>query len=96
MIPATFDYVAPATLEEALAALAEHGDDAPAECHDAAQHAKRIGPAVDEVADEPERVLRRAEVELAQQRVELGGATLEVADRIGGHRGTVAIVARVA
>lgn len=28
MIPATFDYVAPATLEEALAALAEHGDDA--------------------------------------------------------------------
>lgn len=28
MIPAAFDYVAPTTLEEALAALAEHGDDA--------------------------------------------------------------------
>ncbi|MFC6285986.1 FAD binding domain-containing protein [Nocardioides sp. GCM10027113] len=28
MIPAEFDYVAPATVEEALAALAEHGDDA--------------------------------------------------------------------
>lgn len=28
MIPATFDYVAPTTVEEALAALAEHGDDA--------------------------------------------------------------------
>jgi len=28
MIPATFDYVAPTSLEEALAALAEHGDDA--------------------------------------------------------------------
>ncbi len=28
MIPAKFDYVAPATLEEALAVLAEHGDDA--------------------------------------------------------------------
>ncbi|PVG84619.1 carbon monoxide dehydrogenase [Nocardioides gansuensis] len=28
MIPARFDYVAPATVEEALAALAEHGDDA--------------------------------------------------------------------
>ena len=28
MIPAQFDYVAPATLEEALAALSEHGDDA--------------------------------------------------------------------
>jgi len=28
MIPARFDYVAPATLEEALAALARHGDDA--------------------------------------------------------------------
>ena len=28
MIPATFEYVAPATVEEALAALAEHGDDA--------------------------------------------------------------------
>ena len=26
MIPAQFDYLAPATLEEALAALAEHGD----------------------------------------------------------------------
>lgn len=28
MIPAQFDYVAPASLEEALAALAEHGDEA--------------------------------------------------------------------
>lgn len=28
MIPAQFDYLAPATLEEALSALAEHGDDA--------------------------------------------------------------------
>lgn len=28
MIPAQFDYVAPATVEEALAVLAEHGDDA--------------------------------------------------------------------
>ena len=28
MIPAQFDYLAPTTLEEALAALAEHGDDA--------------------------------------------------------------------
>src|SRR3546814_15364934 len=28
MIPAQFDYLAPATLEEALAALAEHGDEA--------------------------------------------------------------------
>ncbi|MBI2244656.1 MAG: xanthine dehydrogenase family protein subunit M [Nocardioides sp.] len=28
MIPASFDYVAPASVEDALAALAEHGDDA--------------------------------------------------------------------
>ncbi|EWS99776.1 carbon monoxide dehydrogenase [Intrasporangium oryzae NRRL B-24470] len=28
MIPASFDYVAPTTVDEALAALAEHGDDA--------------------------------------------------------------------
>ena len=28
MIPAQFDYLAPTTLEEALSALAEHGDDA--------------------------------------------------------------------
>ena len=28
MIPASFDYTAPATLDEALALLAEHGDDA--------------------------------------------------------------------
>jgi aerobic carbon-monoxide dehydrogenase medium subunit len=28
VIPASFDYLAPATLEEALSALAEHGDDA--------------------------------------------------------------------
>ncbi len=28
MIPAEFDYLAPATIEEALAALAQHGDDA--------------------------------------------------------------------
>ena len=28
MIPAPFDYLAPTTVEEALAALAEHGDEA--------------------------------------------------------------------
>ena len=28
MIPAQFDYLAPASVEEALAALAEHGDEA--------------------------------------------------------------------
>ena len=28
MIPVQFDYLAPATVEEALAALSEHGDDA--------------------------------------------------------------------
>ncbi|MCW2821246.1 MAG: xanthine dehydrogenase family protein subunit, partial [Marmoricola sp.] len=28
MIPAKFDYLAPTTVEEALAALAEHGDEA--------------------------------------------------------------------
>ena len=28
MIPAQFDYLAPSTVQEALAALAEHGDDA--------------------------------------------------------------------
>ena len=28
MIPAKFDYLAPTTVEEALAALSEHGDDA--------------------------------------------------------------------
>ena len=28
MIPAQFDYLAPTSVEEALAALAEHGDDA--------------------------------------------------------------------
>ena len=28
MIPAQFDYLAPTTIDEALAALAEHGDDA--------------------------------------------------------------------
>ena len=28
MIPAKFDYVAPASVEEALSALSEHGDDA--------------------------------------------------------------------
>ena len=28
MIPVPFDYVAPATLEEALTALSQHGDDA--------------------------------------------------------------------
>ena len=28
MIPAQFDYVAPTSVEDALAALAEHGDDA--------------------------------------------------------------------
>jgi len=50
-----------------------------------AQHRERVGPAVHEIADEPQAVLARRERDEVEHRAELGVATLEVADRVEGH-----------
>ncbi len=49
--------------------IAEHDDRGVAQARDEPQHAERIGPAIDEVADEPEAVARGIEREAVEQRL---------------------------
>ena len=65
--------------------IAEHRHRGVAERHDLAQHAERVGSAIDEVADEPQPVLARRKADQLQQRAELGVAALDVADRVEAH-----------
>lgn len=62
-------------------AVRDHG-------HDAAQHTGAVGPAVDEVADEHRRApfgVRAVHVtELAEQRLQLGAAAVDVTDDVEG------------
>ena len=48
--------------------IAEHRHRGVAERHDLAQHAERVGSAIDEVADEPQPVLARRKADQLQQR----------------------------
>jgi len=66
--------------------VAEHRDRCVTERHHLAQHGERSGPAVDEVADQPQPVARRREADDVEQLAEFGVAALDVADRVVGHR----------
>ncbi len=56
--------------------------------HDAAQHARAVGAAVDQVADEDGRAALRVDpvgvAQLAEQRLQFGGAAVDVADDVEG------------
>src|SRR5438874_8689037 len=65
--------------------VAEHGSRLVAELAHVAQHRQRLGAAVDEIADEPEPVLRRIEGELRQELAQLVEAALHIADRVRRH-----------
>src|SRR5690606_22061497 len=66
--------------------IAEHDDRPLAERLDRAQHRERLAAAVDEVAAEPERVLRRIELQPVDQPGEFVMAALDVADRPDRHQ----------
>ncbi len=73
--------------------IAEHRDGGIAERHHFAQYRERSGPAVDEVADEPQPIAARRESDEVEQFAELGVAALDVADRVERHVETVGRVA---
>ena len=65
--------------------VAEHADRGIAEVPDEAQHAERIRPAVDQVADEPQAVGGRIEADGIEQAQKGIVATLKIANGIGRH-----------
>ena len=71
--------------EEMEVVVAEHRDRRISKCHHLAKDSEGAGAAVDEIADEPQTVLRRREPDEVEQLAELGVTTLDVADRVKGH-----------
>src|SRR5262245_60578702 len=71
--------------EQMQVVIAEHDDRGVAQLLDSTQYAERFGATVDEVADEPDAVCFRVEVNLFEKPIELGAATLNVADGVGCH-----------
>jgi len=65
--------------------VAEHGHRAIAQITHEAQCDKGGRAAVDEVAHEPQAILRTIEPECAKQRLQLFEAALNIADRVGSH-----------
>ena len=65
--------------EQVPVVVAEHARGGVAEVAEAPEHAERIGPAVDEVAEHVEAVARRREAGFREQPVEGVGAALDVA-----------------
>ncbi len=65
--------------------IAEHRDGGIAQRHHFAQHGKRVGPAIDEIADEPQAVAARREADEVEQLAEFGVAALDIADCVERH-----------
>jgi hypothetical protein len=66
--------------EQVEVVVAEHGNCRITEAHDFAQHRERSGPAIDEIADEPQAIARGREREKVEHLAELGVTALNVAD----------------
>ena len=71
--------------EQVQIVVAENHAGVVAECAHETQHAERIGPTVDEVADEPELVAVSRKSRRLQQVAQFVEAALEVADRYPRH-----------
>jgi len=65
--------------------IAEDGARAAAERVYFAKYLQRFGPAVDEVADEPQAIARIRESDQVEELTELGVAPLNIADRVKRH-----------
>ncbi len=71
--------------EEMQIVVAEYDDRRFAQRRHPSQHRERVRPAIDQVSDEPQPVAPRIEVDLREERFELDGATLHVADGVDRH-----------
>ena len=71
--------------EQMQIVVPEDSDGRGAERLDPTQYVERPRAAIDEIADEPQTIARRIESDAVEQRLEFGGATLDVADGVGGH-----------
>jgi len=65
--------------------IAEHGHGRVAQRDHFAQHGQRIGPAIDQVADEPQAVGVGRETDEVEQLAEFGVAALDIADCVERH-----------
>jgi CubicO group peptidase (beta-lactamase class C family) len=77
--------------EQMQVVIAEHDLGGGTERAHVAEHLQRLRTAIDQIAHQPNFVVRRVEGELAQQRLQLDEAALHVSDRIGGHPSWVGI-----
>src|SRR6187399_309407 len=75
--------------EQMKIVVAEDGDRGIAKRLHLAQHGKRFGTAIDEIADQPQPVGARRETDQLEQLTELRVAALDVADRVMTHRSKI-------
>ena len=66
--------------------IAKHRDHALAQAYRPAQHIHRIRAAIDQIAYQPQAVLRRVELDFLQQLIQCFEATLNIADGVSGHK----------
>ena len=71
--------------EQMQIVIAEHGHRALAQAAHEAQRLERLRAAIDEIADEPQRVRRRIEAQRVEEPAQLVVAALNVADGVGAH-----------
>ena len=65
--------------------VAEDGQRRVAEALDEAQRFQRFRPAIDQIADQPQAIARRAESAFVQQPLQGIETALNIADGVGGH-----------
>jgi len=75
-----------AALDEMEVVITENCDRARAEPSNEAQHFERARPAIHEVADKPQAIPRRIEIDARKEPLERDKTTLYVADDVSGHR----------
>ena len=56
-----------------------------AKLFDVSEDLERVRPSIHQVADEPQSVCRGIKVDAIDELIQLRGATLDIADGIGGH-----------
>ena len=71
--------------QEVQIVVAEDADGGGAERLHVAQDGKRIGAAIDEIADEPQAIALLRKADELEQLAKLGAAALDVADRVVTH-----------
>src|SRR5690606_19409036 len=73
------------TGQQVQVVIAQHSDEGDAETFEKSQRLEGVGSAVDQIADRPQGIPRRVEVDLAQQALQRLQAALNVTDCIDSH-----------